>query len=461
MIEIMNPSSSTMIRSDDDIAARVRYAVFVLFLILCFAGGGGSREDILSLLYLRPGAILCLAVILALPGRVDWKLIRVPLWLLVGLTALMTIQLVPLPPSLWTTLPGRAIVAEGAQVLEMAQPWRPISLAPDLTQNSLAAMVIPLTALIGFAALGATQRENLAIIFIGGGVVSGLLGIMQLSGGSDSLLYTYRITNNQSAVGLFANRNHQAVMLALSLPMLAIAAAHATGDRHVRAVKRGSAAAVSIVLLLVLLVAGSRAGLVLGGAASVWSIFHYIELRRFLRGERVARQRSLVLALTATAAVGAGLVFLSFARAQSLQRLIGVDMQGEERLRQLPYVAQMARDYFPVGAGFGAFDPAYRIREPLDLLSTRYLNHAHNDFLEFVITGGLPATLLLLAFLLWWGTTSWSAFRGGRAYGMLGSILVAFLLLASLVDYPLRVPVLAALFAVACGWLCSASKSRS
>ena len=36
--------------------ARARLGLFLAFMLLCFLGGGGSRADIVSLLYLRPAA---------------------------------------------------------------------------------------------------------------------------------------------------------------------------------------------------------------------------------------------------------------------------------------------------------------------------------------------------------------------------------------------------------------------
>ena len=53
---------------------------------------------------------------------------RVPLILLGALAALMAIQLIPLPPGIWTALPGRERYLEAAAAIGIPQPWRPISL---------------------------------------------------------------------------------------------------------------------------------------------------------------------------------------------------------------------------------------------------------------------------------------------------------------------------------------------
>jgi O-antigen ligase len=111
-----------------------------------------------------------------------------------------------------------------------------------------------------------------------------------------------------------------------------------------------------------------------------------------------------------------------------------------------------------VGSGFGSFDPVFRVYEPDGLLSPNYLNHAHNDLLELAMVGGLPAMVLLVWFLVWLGTRGIAALRrsDGRTntrMARLGLLMLVMMLLSSLVDYPLRTPLVAAICAVACGWL--------
>src|SRR3546814_14825252 len=76
------------------------------------------------------------------------------------------------------------------------------------------------------------------------------------------------------------------------------------------------------------------------------------------------------------------------------------------RARGLPTVLSMIAAYFPAGAGFGGFDPIFRLHEPFRLLKPTYFNHAHNDFLEVVLDGGLPAALLLLVAIGWYAIAS-------------------------------------------------------
>ena len=111
----------------------------------------------------------------------------------------------------------------------------------------------------------------------------------------------------------------------------------------------------------------------------------------------------------------------------------------------------MAGDFLPWGSGFGSFDTVFFQYEPRDALSTMYLNHAHNDWLQFVIEGGLPAALLLCAAGVWFAVRAAALWRGRRQVNAplrLGMLAVIVLVaVASAVDYPLRVPVMMVLAA--------------
>jgi O-antigen ligase len=127
----------------------------------------------------------------------------------------------------------------------------------------------------------------------------------------------------------------------------------------------------------------------------------------------------------------------------------------ETRVAALGPMLQAARAFLPFGAGFGTFQPVYEHFEPDSLLSTIYLNQAHNEPVQLAIEGGLPALLLLLLFLAWWGRAILQAVRpresaARRAMGMAMAAATFILMLSSLVDYPLRTPLLSGLFAIAC-----------
>lgn len=435
-----------------------RFVAFLCFLAMTFLWGGASRLDVTSLLFLQPFAVLFLGIFLLLPGPMRWASVKTPLFLLGALGAIILAQLIPLPPAIWAGLPGHAPFAEAVAASGTELAWRPISLTPDLTLASLVGLITPLTALVGFAALNLRQSQQLLVVLIAGVGLSALLGLAQIAGGSGSAFYLYQITNDDSPVGFFANRNHNVVLLAAALPLLAIWIRSRRGDSRRRLGRLLIAAALALLIVLLLLVTGSRAGLGLGlaGIATAWAMLRYGAPEAVLA--RLGRWRWLadVLPLLVVAVTIAVATLLS--RNMAFERLQDTSFTGEQRAQTLPTLLQIARDFFPTGSGFGSFDPVFRSYEPAALLRTTYLNHAHNDVLELVITGGLPAVLVVLLFLAWFMARLRHCLnlRDGSTSGDLaraGALMIAFLLLASIVDYPLRTPLAGMLMAIACGWL--------
>ena len=56
---------------------------------------------------------------------------------------LVLLQLIPLPPATWETLPGRQTVVKGYTAVGMAAPWLPVSLTPNATWDAGLGLVIP------------------------------------------------------------------------------------------------------------------------------------------------------------------------------------------------------------------------------------------------------------------------------------------------------------------------------
>ncbi|MGH9549530.1 MAG: hypothetical protein ACRD3W_09145, partial [Terriglobales bacterium] len=140
--------------------------------------------------------------------------IRWALWFCVALVALPLLQLVPLPPSLWTALPHRELSAESFALIGKEPPWMPLSVSPQATWLSVLSLLPPLSIFIGVLLLGYRDRRWLSLVVLAVGVVSAFLGLMQVAQGPTSALRFYQFTNpTTEAVGFFANRNHFAALL--------------------------------------------------------------------------------------------------------------------------------------------------------------------------------------------------------------------------------------------------------
>jgi O-antigen ligase len=425
------------------------------FLALAMLTGGGSRPDLPSHLILRPFSVLFGAGACLMLSRDDLDRIKVPLALILALAAIMLVQLVPLPPAIWTALPGRDVYAQGAGILGFEQPWRPITLSPARTWNSLMSLLPPLAGLLLFAAIPVAARGKVLITLIVLIAASAVLGLAQRAGPPGGALYLYSITNETSAVGFFANRNHQALMLACLFPLLGAFAAMPGRNGASAPVRLWIALGGGVLLIPLVLATGSRSGAVL---SLVGLLFAALLFRG--GGGVPGRVRPLFLwALVGAAIVGMVVLTLVFARADSLYRLFGDDIDTDLRIQLLRPMTDLILATFPFGIGFGAFEPVFRVVEPADMLQRAYVNNAHNDLLQVVVEGGLPAILLLLAFLFWLARRSWrvwtakAPFSPSDTMARLGTLLALMILAASLVDYPLRTPFAMILAALSVAWI--------
>ncbi|RYF10932.1 MAG: O-antigen ligase domain-containing protein, partial [Oxalobacteraceae bacterium] len=430
------------------------FALLVALLIVLWIAGGASRADALGQTVVRASTWLSVIVAILFSGRPSVGTARPVALILLAATVLVLLQLVPLPPDIWQSLPGRRILTEAAAASGQTQPWRPWSIVPAATLNALSSLIVPTAALIFVAGLKESERALLLPLILCLAAASTMVGLLQFSGVA---LDNPLINESPGQVsGNFANRNHFAVFLALGClvaPIWATLNGRRPGWR--------GPAAFGLVLLFVLtiLASGSRAGLILGLLALVLGPVIA------QRGIRSALRKYPRWALpTLIAGVVSGIAILVLAsvaanRAVSIDRLFWADEGQDMRSRGLPTVLAMIRSYFPAGSGLGGFDPIFRMHEPFSLLKPTYFNHAHNDLLEIVLDAGFPGLLLLIIALLWWLGASARAWQAGagmqHALPKLGSAMLLLILVASAFDYPARTPIMMAIGIIAAIWLSS------
>lgn len=400
------------------------------FVLCAIALGGSSSGGIWPNLVLQLLAAILLCWLLAARGPLP-----VPRALLLfcgAIIALPILQLIPLPPSLWTLMPMRESVAEAFALTGVALPWLPLSLDPDATMAVLASLLVPAAGLAVFAVTSRRGLHRALWALTGMAIASMLLGLAQLLAGEGTMLQPYALTNPGMATGLFANRNHLATLLVMAIPCAVLLSPGPENSRR--------AAALVACLLGGVLLTGSRAGMGLALIATAVS-FTWIAAP--------AQARSAWLAL-----LGAGAML---AAAGGLWLTLAGDTPppgGAEQQR--PFIIattlQAARDHFPAGTGGGSFLNVYQHYEDPTKASPEYLNHAHNDYAEVLLEYGAPGALLLLVVIGWWAKQAYAAWRGdgpGFAEARAGVIMLGILLAHSAVDYPLRTGALALLAAAA------------
>lgn len=429
------------------------------FFIIVGLTGGASRTDPQSLLILRPLSILvCALAVLTL----QWSLVgarKALIWGWIAIFALALLHLVPLPPALWDIVPGRQDLAQSDSLTGLGSVWRPLTITPINGWHALASLFTPLAVLLLAVQMKRDDLLRLLPVLIIFGGVSGLLGILQVIGSPTGPLYLYRITNNGSAVGLFANRNHAALLLSLLFPMLAAWASLAGGDRIEARRRLLLAMGMGLVLLPLIAVTGSRSGLLLSvvGIASTPLIYGF-QFRR--NGQQQVNWRLVGVTALAIGAIALfGWTMLHFSRAESMRRLLAQSPESDSRIDYWMTCAPMFWKYFPFGSGLGSFTEAYEMAEPASMLSPYYLNHAHNDLIETGVTLGLPGlALILIAILFFLRRACAVLFRGDSArrsvkIARMASVVIAMICAASLSDYPLRTPIMMCILAVMSVWL--------
>lgn len=426
-------------------------ALVVVFGVVLWLAGGASRPDAVGQVLVRGAAWAVLILMALVGGRPRFGEVKPVALVLFAALLLVCVQLIPLPPGIWQALPGRAIFADAARLSGQVQPWRPLSLVPGATINAAFSLVVPLAMLVLMTGLSTSDRQRLPGMLLCLIVFSALVGFLQFTGAG----FDNPLVNEASGEvsGLFANRNHFALLMAMGC---VLAPAWAFGRRHSARWRPPVALGMLLFFALMILASGSRAGLLLGalalaaGLASAWSGIRR-ELGRYPRWVSFALITGAVAVITISV-----LTSVAAGRAVSIERALTLDPGQDMRTRGLPTVLAMIGEYFPIGSGVGGFDPVFRLHEPFSLLKPTYFNHAHNDFAEIALDAGLPGLLLLFAALVWWGRASLQAWRSRSAEGVsarLGSALLMLTLVASMFDYPARTPMVMVIVVVAGCWL--------
>ena len=429
------------------------YTFFVVIVAMLF-GGGGTYE--------WPDAIVQLA---ALP-LLAWALFKLTLsklgrpgrWAIGLLSAIFAwplLQLTPMPPSLWTGLPGRGQIASAYEAAGIPLPWLPISLYPSATWLGLISL-LPATAV--FLAMLSLERRSRRVVIVLIFVIvlaSVVLNMLQIMGGEDSPLW-FHARGRDRAVGFFANANHNAAFLYSAIPFsTAWMIGLLRDDRQNRGIGLALLALLAVTIIIGVTVTQSRTGMALLFVAGLSS------LMLAWRHDRGQSSRRLL-----RFAIGANLVALllafhfGFAGLTQRFQYQGID---DYRWPVSQVTSRAAIANLPSGSGFGTFTQVYEQFAPRTLLldGRFYVNHAHNDWLELWLTGGIPAIVLAIGFLAWFvASTSrlWSSSEPRTpvldlVLAQAASIVIVLLLLHSATDYPLRITSVTVLFAIACGYM--------
>ncbi len=269
----------------------------------------------------------------------------------------------------------------------------------DAILRFIAYVLIGLTAAVAFNT--EISRRRFAVVFVGGAVFQAVYGSGEYLTGRQHIFAFVKKYYLDSATGTLINRNHFATLLAMALPLaltLATSRERPDGirgwrDRLTRmtggrALIRFYAMTATALIWMGLLLSHSRAGLLA-------ALLGIATLLIRLQAARTARW---------TFAIAGGVLFalLALELAQSpLERFaaLKVDLETKGGRFTVWHDASALVVARPLlGWGFGTFESAFPMVQSANIQSL--YDHAHNDWLEWTIEGGIVTLASALVILI-------------------------------------------------------------
>ena len=384
------------------------FAILGAMLIFAPLIMGGNRPLPLLILELAATALLCLLLIR--PGF-EKHLPRPLLIALGALVALPLVQLLPLPEFVWNWLPGREFYATASGAAGATPRYHAVSLIPYVTESALLVLLVPVSVFLATVSTSEAQLKQLINLFIGLAVIQAIIGLAQFGTGSMTVLASLEGEGVSAAHGTYPNSDHLAGLLEMALPVvlgLLIANIQIGGGTPARANRKPPLrqrisrlfssgirfnqvaiyAAAGFAILLGLTFSHSRTGVSL---TMLGILVCALVFGRWVGGQRSSRL------ITAFTVIGVALA-LEIGLSSVLGRFTGKGMTDDLRWSIFAGTIQGIREFFPIGSGFGTYPSVFRRFQPGNV--PEFVNHAHNDYLEWLFEGGLLAGILMIVFLV-------------------------------------------------------------
>ncbi len=354
--------------------------------------------------------------------------------------AIPLIQLLPLPPAVGAALaPGAAALDRS---LGGTTGWTPLSRDPSATREAALAILIS-ALLVATATVAAGRREGrrtLLVAVVAAAAAVAAVGVLEAF--LSRPLLRSGLPDHARPFGPFANRNHAAALLLLALPCAA-GLARDFGREGRRIVSSALDAAAGL-LLLALLVNGSRGGLL----AALLLVGAVVLRARGPIGWRLAAGGALALLIALPGA--------AWARRHETTTV-------GERVALASDALRMGLDAPFTGIGLGAFGAAYPPCQTV-ALDLRF-RHVESEPIELFVEGGVPLVVGALAAAATIAAACVRVVRRRRAsWADAGAALGVVAVLAhACCDFPLRVPgvVLPLLLVMSCVLAADAANAAS
>ncbi|MGE4306341.1 MAG: O-antigen ligase family protein [Novosphingobium sp.] len=409
-------------------------AQFLLVLALLL-GGGGAAYGVYNLV-VQLASLLILALN---SGRVLYFFRRGPgiyVALVILTLALPVMQLLPFPPAVWASLPGRDLLAESLSLIDSPEAWYPISLSPSRTFVALMSLLPVFAIMVLVSNFDDRQWRATFRVLVVAAIALVVLGSLQLLLENRCfLLYRERV-HPDFLYATFANHNTSGlffVLAVVSLQALACLAPHNSKTRGDRPwSSRWVAIAIGAVFAVAVILTQSRSSMALLAVVFAVSAILLMPDVKMVRWQKVvALLMSVAFAIGAMLVVGGGTRF-----AASLGRFDKV-----EDVRPAIWEDTLAsiERFWPVGSGISSFAEVFEVDESLENVWPYRAGRAHNDYLEIAQEGGLPGLMLILGWIGWSAWASYKSWSNGRLRLASAAITALVMIgLQSVIDYPLR-----------------------
>ncbi|WP_020558624.1 O-antigen ligase family protein [Thiofilum flexile] len=381
----------------------------LLFIIIPILYSGRTLQSLFLL------EIAALLLLLITGWNLSWRShinkLSLVLFGLILITPLL--YLIPLPYDTWIQLPGRERYLASLEWLTQKahiEPYLAISIIPYKAVHAFLAM-IPLVAItLALTTLNSKQRYYLVVLFLIVACFQAILALMQYMNPNAELLKWVGADTGRSSQGTYRNRDHLATFMVIALPMAigltiySIGLKTSTDNGRKTQEWRITTTLTYLSLLLIILIGAiftrSRAGVLLTIVALIVTLPTFAP---HMGGRKAAGIIASILGLGSALLASIGLIPV-------LNRFIVASPSEDGRWEMFAMTMKAIKEFFPIGSGPSTFQEIYRGFQPVEQL--KFINHAHNDYLELILEiGALGIVLLALAFIVYimgwvamWGT---------------------------------------------------------
>lgn len=428
-------------------------AVAVLLVLAWF--GGGATVDVTAIdegLELLALPVLWMAVLAWSRKQGLERMERAAMIVVVLVACIPALQLLPLPAGVWGVPEARSSLVADLQAAGASAQGHAWSLLPAASERSLWALLPALACFLGVAALPAHAIERLPHVALALILANLAFGFLQVGLPPDSALRLYPITSSGFG-GVLVNDNHQGTALVIGMLLaLGLWADTRRRRRHgeVLPLRSAAYAACLVLCLAAVPLTGSRAAMLLamvmlGLGAIATGI---VPLRRIGRS-----RRATIAAVALLCVVSMGLVLA--------WQWMQVDAVDELRHKLAAETVRLGMRHAPLGSGIGSFVDVFAQGASAQFRQSEYVNHAHNEYVQWWLEGGLAGLLVVLGALAMFAWIGARLLRDSRHHPIQVASWLAVLavLLHSVVDFPMRTLSVMTLVAALAGFALHAAAS--